>query len=200
MVRSLSMVLVGFAICWLFCGTHSSRAATDATEKEAPFPAAKIALVDMTVIYKKSKSFEAHREALKAKIGEAEATASKMNMELRDIDRKLKGLDRGSEESKELQGRLKQKSAEFERFRQESAREFQKEESKIYLKIYRLVEKEIENYAQAHQIDLVLRHNKEPILDGDEPAKVVQWMNRTVLYENKLDITDEIIAAMSELE
>ena len=65
------------------------------------------------------------------------------------------------------------------------------------MKIYRVAAREIAAYAQSHRIDLVIRHNSEPLNDED-PQKLLQSLNREVVYENKLDITDEIIAGMAE--
>lgn len=106
--------------------------------------------------------------------------------------------DAGSEEKKELETRLKSTYAEFEKLSNSVRKKLFDEESKIYLEVYNKVAQEIATYAQTHDIDLVVRTSTEPLNAKMEPMALMQNLNRIVVYENKLDITEEIIAILKE--
>ncbi len=201
MARPLSMMLIGAAICWFLGGTLNRPATADptpdSTKQSSPTESTKIALVDVGRIFKGSKQFERMRSSLQVEIKDSEETAKQMHAEILQMGKRYKELERGSEEQKELEVQLKRKQAEFEEFKKETTRRFKKEESAVFLKIFQQVTKEVANYAQAHHIDLVMRHNPEPF-DTEDIATQMQYMNKMILFENKLDITDEIIAAMSD--
>ena len=158
----------------------------------------KIAVVDLNLVLNKSKSLQQSLGALKLKVSEGEEAGKKKLAEIQQLTQRLMGLDKESEEYKDLQFRVQRKTKEFEEFRQDGIRKFTKEESEAFLKAYRLAAKEIASYAQAHKIDLVTRFHRNNFEDNN-PATVLPTLNgMQVLYENNLDITDEIISAMAD--
>ena len=196
MTKMMSGMLFGLGIALVVCGTSFRSATADPTEaKPGAANPARIALVDMAKVFKTSRMFETKREALKREITESEESAKSMLAVLQQMKKKYDTLDKGTEERDELEKQLKIKSAEFEAFRKDLSAKFVKKESKIYLEVYDAVTTEVSNYARANDIDLVIRHQSDPINDED-PQKLLQNMNRQIVYENGLDITEEIIAAM----
>jgi Skp family chaperone for outer membrane proteins len=106
-------------------------------------------------------------------------------------------MDRNAEDRKELEAQLIQKQKEAQEFQFSETTKYQKQEAELYLETYRRVSPEIANYAQEHGINLVVHHQIDPPNPND-PYAAWQTLNRVVLYENKLDITEEIIAAVAE--
>ena len=158
----------------------------------------KIAVVDLNLVLNKSKSLQQSLGKLKLNVSEGEEVAKKKLAEIQQLTQRLMGLDKESEEFKDLEFRLQRKKKEFEEFRQEGIRRFANEESEAFLRAYRIAAKEIANYAQAHKIDLVTRFHRNNFEDNN-PATVLPTLNgMQVLYENNLDITDEIISVMAE--
>jgi TolA-binding protein len=158
----------------------------------------KIAVVDLNLVLKNSKSLQQSLGLLKLKVSEGEEVGKKKLAEIQQLTQRLTGLDKETEEYKDLEFRLQRKTKEFEEFRQEGIRRFTKEESENYLRAYRVAEKEIASYARSHDIDLVTRIHRDKFEDNN-PATVLPTLNSLqVLYENKLDITDEIVSAMAE--
>ena len=198
MARFLSTMLVGAGLCWLLCGNLTRPATADPTKEESRSESLRIAVVDIGRIFTTSKSFKNERAAQSTKNSEAEETGRQMIKEIQQLTQQWMGLDPGSEERKDLEIRIKRKQAEYTEYQKVTTRKLQREEAAIYVKYYQKVAPEIANYAQAHGIDLVIRHQTEPV-NEDDPMKLVQSMNRMVIYENKLDITDDIIAVMSDL-
>ena len=195
-------MVVGVLMCGLLCGTINRPATADPTQEtvrsDPRSNATQVALIDMAQVFKKSRLFEQSRNALKLKVDDADVIGKRMTEELQLMIQKSKGLEQGSEERKELESQVRKKQAEFDEFRKETVAKLQKAESEIYLKIYRIASDEVAQYAQAHGIDLVIRFNEEPLVEGEDFQKLMQSLNRQVIYENRLNITHEIIAAMAD--
>ena len=202
MAKFLSTMLVGVCLSGLFFGALSRHAtadpSADAEKKDTPSAATRIAVIDSARVYTKSKIYQQYQNEWKTKVSESQETSRKLIKEIQQLTEKRKGLDQGSEERKELENLLKRKQAELSEFHAGEAKKFQKEQATIYLTIYQKVVPEIATYAQAHGIDLVLAKQPEPVKE-DDPVKLLQSLSRNVIYENKLDITDEIIEAMADL-
>ena len=72
----------------------------------------------------------------------------------------------------------------------------QKQESTIYLAFYRTVDDEVAKYAKAKGLKLVLRQ-QDSSLDENQPlAELLKSLNRSIIYQDGLDITDEILKAL----
>lgn len=196
MSKMMSGMLFGLGIALVVSGTTLRSATADPTgaKRDAAQPT-RIALVDMAKVFKSSRLFETRRDVLKREIMESEETAKSMLVALQQMKKRYDALDKGAEERDELEKQLKIKFTELETYRKDESARFLKKESEIYLEVYDVVSSEVANHARAHGIDLVIRFNIEPIKDED-PKKLLQNMNRQVIYENGLDITDEIIAAL----
>jgi Skp family chaperone for outer membrane proteins len=193
MAKTMCAMMFGFLVC--FCVVETTRSPDHlhaSTLQKDEFPATRVAIVDMARIFKTSKAFEGARDKLKEKISESEEVAKKMLQEITDLAQKLKtpGLD--PDTKKDLTTEVTAKSKEFEEFKKVKQKEFLTAESKIYLTIYNMVIKEIGDYADAHKIDLVMRYSSEALDDSDAQL-LLQGMNRQVVFQNKLDITDDII-------
>ncbi len=202
MKNSISALIVGVCTSCLLFSVFSVPAATGSTAQQSvndgKSEKTKIAVVDLNLVLNKSKSLQQSLNKLKHNVSEGEEAGKKKVAEIQQLTQKLMGLDKGSEEYKDLEFRLQRKTKEFEEFRQEGIRRFSKEESEAYLRAYRIAAKEIANYAQAHKIDLVTRFHRNNFEDSN-PATVLPTLNgMQVLYENNLDITDEIISVMAE--
>jgi Skp family chaperone for outer membrane proteins len=150
----------------------------------------------MAKVFRASVDFEDQRAELKEKIAAAEAIASSFQSKLEELQQQLELVESGSDDEKDLRRRHKAKTAEFEDYRREQSGKFLKAESTIYRGIYEMVAAEISKYSREHNIDLVMRANLGPIEETD-PQKPLENLNRQVVYENGLDITDDIIAAIN---
>ncbi|MEI8021099.1 MAG: OmpH family outer membrane protein [Schlesneria sp.] len=202
MKNVVSTLIIGVCASCLFFAAFSIPAATGSMAQQSvgddKSEKTKIAVVDLNLVLNKSKSLQQSLGALKLKVSEGEEVGKKKVAEIQQLTQRLMGLEKGSEEYKDLEFRLQRKTKEFEEFRQDGIRKFNKEESEAYLRAYRIAAREIANYAQAHKIDLVTRFHRNNFEDNN-PATVLPTLNgMQVLYENNLDITDEIISAMSE--
>ena len=115
------------------------------------------------------------------------------------MTRKLELLENGSDERRQTETQIKRQQEEFEEFRIVKSRDFLKEESAIYREVYGIVTNAVASYAQAHSIDLVMRHNTENPMNENDPKKLLESMNKQVVYDNNLDITEAIVTAVNDI-
>jgi Skp family chaperone for outer membrane proteins len=71
-------------------------------------------------------------------------------------------------------------------------REFLEQEAKVYYGVYREIEDAVAVFAQRHGIRLVLRYSGDE-MKPDDRASVLQGVNRPVVYQDRLDITQDIL-------
>lgn len=201
MARFLSTMLVGIGI-WCLCSVnldlHAKIDPVDPAPEVPRVQSTRIALVDMAQVFKRSMIFEQKREALKLKIKDSEEAAQRLVKLIDVTTRKLGVLEKGSEDHQQTEVALQRQKKEFEDFRVSKSRDFLKEESGIYREVYALVTKTISDYAQTHGIDLVMRHNAENPLNEEDPKKLLEMMNKQVVYDNNLDITEAIIDIVND--
>jgi hypothetical protein len=66
----------------------------------------------------------------------------------------------------------------------------------LLLGFHRQLEAEMTRYAKAHGIKLIIRH-QDTSLDENQPLpEIAKSLGRGVLYEDGLDITDQILKAL----
>lgn len=159
----------------------------------------KVGLIDMAFVFKNYKKFETLREELKVEIAASEEQAKGVQQETQQLQAQLKNLTEGGAEHGKLEKQLVQKMAEFETFRREKSREFLKKESQIYSQVYREVEDVVKLYATSFGYTLVIRFNREDAEDENNPQKVLQNMNRQVVYYREDDdITQKILNKLNK--
>ena len=72
-------------------------------------------------------------------------------------------------------------------------------EAKIYLATYKQVATAVAAFANAKNIDLVLRYDREanPSTQTVDPRETLKIINRPVIFEKQLDISDSILRQLS---
>ena len=69
-------------------------------------------------------------------------------------------------------------------------------EAKLYFNTYNEITQHVAEFAERYGISLVLRHNNVQ-MDPQKRDTVMQGVNRPIVYQQKLDITDEIISMVN---
>ncbi|GIX03895.1 MAG: hypothetical protein KatS3mg113_0901 [Planctomycetaceae bacterium] len=159
----------------------------------------KIALIDMAHVFKNYEKFNLLREDLRKKVLAGEEQARQKAEELKQLQQEMKTFQEGSPEFVAREKRLTTMAAEFETFRKSMQREFIREESQIYHTIYMDVVDMVKRLAEhpSYNYTLVLRFTREE-LDPDNAQKLIEGMNRQVVYyKEEDDITDLIVEALN---
>ena len=75
-------------------------------------------------------------------------------------------------------------------------KEFMEAEARAYFNAYTQIVDEVTAFAERYRIGLVLRFNSEQI-DPSDPQTVLQGVNRAVVYQDRLNITPQILEQLN---
>ena len=190
-VSRIATVLAA-VVCGLSAG---SPAALAQGQGQAP-PAAghRIAVVDVSVVFKQHQRFLARTEGFKKQVEAAEAALKKEYEQINALSEQLKGRDPGSPDFKELEQRVVRAKAEWQLKGQTQRRELMEVEGRIYFDTYRELDDAVKRFAVHHSISLVLRYASEPVNDPNDRNEIVKGINKSVVYvDPALDITKWIL-------
>lgn len=158
-----------------------------------------IALIDMAEVFKNYKKFEAMRETLKTEITASEEEMKKEITALQDLNARLQKLEESSPEYARVEKELASKAAELEGKRKVKQREFLRKESTIYKAIYMEATEAVSKYADYYKYTLVLRFNRTDLTENDDAKKVIDGMNKQVVYYRpEHDITDAVLKYLND--
>jgi Skp family chaperone for outer membrane proteins len=74
----------------------------------------------------------------------------------------------------------------------QKSREFLEREAKVRFNAYQEIIDLVTRFSQQYNIQLVIRFHRQPI-DASKPESVQFGLNRPIVYQNSLDITDHIV-------
>jgi Skp family chaperone for outer membrane proteins len=151
-----------------------------------------VAVIDIAYIFKNHVRFNRSMNDMK---GDIEAFDAAIRTDQQNFAKKREQLPTFSPSSKEY------KAAEEELAHMKSdldikvavkRREFLEQEAKVYYGIYREIEDAVAVFAQRNRISLVLRFSGDE-MKPDDRNTVLQGVNRPVVYQYQLDITQLIL-------
>jgi outer membrane protein len=162
-------------------------------------PPHQIGLIDMAFVFKKYDKFKTQTEALQASIKNADEQAKAKVELMKQMQERLTTLQSGSPDYSKTEAQLIQAQTELETFRKKSQLDFLRSEADIYKTVYLEVQKTVEQYAKAYKYTLIMRFNRSPVEDADNPQEIIQSMNRQVVfYQNRDDLTDPILEYLNK--
>lgn len=159
-------------------------------------PTLPIALVNVDRIFRTYKPFQEKLEPLKGEAREFEQQVQVRQAEVETVLGQLRRAAPGSPEQQKLQLQVVKLQTELQQFINNGRTDLQKKEAALYLSFFRRVDAEIARYAKAHGLKLVIRQ-PETSLDENQPlTETLKALNRGILYEEGLDITDAILRGL----
>lgn len=155
-----------------------------------------VAVVDVSYIFKNHKRHQATIEAMKAEMNTTEADLKTDSQKIRQMEEQRNTYNVGTKEYKELDEELARRVAEFKLKMDRLRKDFMEREAKIYYQTYLEVNNAVKYYAQRHDIGLVTRFNGDKV-DVNRREDVLRLINQTVVYQNQIDITPDILALIN---
>jgi Skp family chaperone for outer membrane proteins len=155
-----------------------------------------IAVVDMVKVFEKHKGFITRSEEFRRAGQEYQEELKRMAEAGKRLQEELKRAKPGSAEQARVQQELAEKTTEFQKFQKEEGERLQKEQTEAIKVTYQEITEQIQRIAEARGLKLVLRFQEEN-LDTKFPQKVAETVNRQVLYQNGLDITEEVLQGLN---
>lgn len=194
-----SRVWVALASCFLVTAVFV--AGVSAQQRAAPASGTRsgseIALIDIGVIFKNLTRFKAHMTDLQTDMERAEQQMKKERDSLRALSEQLNAYKAGTVEYKQLEEEITKRSADLNVRFQLQKKEFAKTEAKIYYMVYQEIQQEVDAFAQANGIAVVLKFKSEQA-DAEKPDEVLTELNKPVIwYARNLDITPIILESLN---
>jgi Skp family chaperone for outer membrane proteins len=155
-------------------------------------PATRIALIDVTFIFKNHARFKMQMEEMKRQVQDAEKQVQAERKQLNTMAEELQQYSKGTDKYKELEERIADLSARMQVNvnRQKSA--FLQQEARIYFNTYQEICQSTDYFCRQYGIDLVIRFNREQA-NPDNPEQVLTDINKPVVFQRGLDITEQIL-------
>jgi len=159
-----------------------------------PFP---LGLVNVDRILKAHTPLQEKVAPLKEEAKDLDAKVQVRQAELEGVGLQLRNAQPGTPDHQRLQLQLVKMQTDLQQFVATERQNLQKKEALIYLAFFKQLDAEISKYSKAHGLKLVIRQH-ETSLDENQPlADIYKALNRVILYEDGLDITDEILKALN---
>jgi Skp family chaperone for outer membrane proteins len=169
-------------------------ALTTASWGAEPLP---IGMVNVDRILRTHKPLLEKLEPLKATSKELDATVQVRQVEIEGVADKLRKTLPGTQEQVRLQQQIVKLQNELQQFINTERQNLNKKEVAVYVALFKQLDEEISKYAKAHQLKLVLRQYETSYDESQPLPDILKALNRTILYEEGLDITDEVLKAMA---
>lgn len=172
-------------------------AATRAAQPAAP---TKIAVVDMSYLFKHYEKLEDLRVSVKEAADKAQEKAKGYIEQARTIEEQLKSgeFENGSAEFLERENKVIQLSSRFEMFKATAQKEIKKKDAQVLLAVYEDIRHAVGLFAEHNGYTLILQINRE-VLASDEKSKVSQKLGQPVFHNHGAeDITEAVLAYLSK--
>lgn len=187
---AVSVVLAGLL------GFHWAQGRGALIADEPKVMADEIAVVDLAKVFDSHKRLSEKRDEVRRDAKTADDRFKLLTEAVRKLQEELKIHKPGSSDHNRIQRELQEKTAAIQKFQKEQIQELQKAEAEIYQETYQQIVEEIQRIAEARGLRLVLRYQADRT-DSKDPKKLLESLNRQILYEKGLDITDEVVQAVN---
>jgi Skp family chaperone for outer membrane proteins len=151
-----------------------------------------VAVIDISYIFKHHNRFNANQEAMKKEVAGFEKYLQDERGRMQKLAERMKEFETGSPDYKKIDEEMARITAEVQVETQRKRKEFLEQEAKLYNNTYNEIVDEVTRFARQHGIALVLRFSSEAI-NPDDRQSVLQGVNRSVVYQDRLNITDIIL-------
>jgi Skp family chaperone for outer membrane proteins len=155
-----------------------------------------VAVIDVAQVFENHTRFKKRMEDIKSDIEKFEATVRQEQKRLTTLRDELQTLKPGTDRFKQIEKQLADATADVQVTMQLKRKEFLEEEAKVYYNAYQEVLAAVAQFAERNGIGLVLRFNGTE-MDPTKRESVLQGVNRAVVFQRNLNITDYIIEALN---
>ncbi|MFO0904465.1 MAG: OmpH family outer membrane protein [Pirellulales bacterium] len=182
-------------------GARPTTAAPGAAPAAAPGGAAptasrggtpSVVVIDIGEVFKQHAGFNQQLNTLKEEIKSLDAYYQGEQKKMAGQREKLGTYNPGSPEYKKLEEEVARMASDLQVEMALKQKNIAEQEAKVYFNTYKEIYKQVEVFADSYGITLVLRHNNVQ-MDPQKRDTVLQGVNRAIVFQRNLDITDEIV-------
>lgn len=156
-----------------------------------------VAVLDVAMVFDKCQVFQSRMEAIKAEAEKFKAEMEGQQNAIQTQAARLSEMKPDSEEFRNLESQLTQQTASLQTTARQRNNDLLNREAQIYYDTYQQMQSVVSSLAAEYNITLVLRYDSTPI-DPKERGEVVKGVNRSVVYQRDLDLTQMVIERMAK--
>lgn len=180
-------------LAWALPASAQGPGATRPVAPVAPrAPGTSVAVIDISQVFEKHARFQDQMKALKAEVEDFEKTLRDEQGKMTKLRDELQSYAPGSPQFKAKEEEMAKLNGDVNVKMALQRKEFLEKEAKVYYATYSEVYAVIGDFADRNGIGLVLRFNSEDMKPEDR-ASVLQGVNRAVVFQRNLNITNLII-------
>ncbi len=188
-----------FSNLGVFCLTLGTFAApvltTGRLQAQTTPPAAAshlVAVVDLPKVFDGHPTFKTKLETIQQQLKQLEKEFESKQAELSSRGKQLSDLNPTSPDYKRLEAELARQMADLQIQARQAKKDFLQREALQYYTSYNEITSAVHRVAERHNIGLVLRFDSSDI-DSSDPQAVAHGINRAVVVQRNLDITQLVV-------
>jgi Skp family chaperone for outer membrane proteins len=168
-----------------------------AASNRAPAPTthSQVVVIDIGYIFRHHDRFKQMMENMKGDLQKAEQEFEQMRQKISDMVTELKRFNPGTPDYNSREEQITEAQLRLQAEIAKRKKEIVQQEARIYFMVYQEIEQQVRYFAERNGINLVLRYNSEDI-DPANPNSVMKGVNRTVVYQRRVNITLDILAGL----
>ena len=157
-----------------------------------------IGLVNIEKIAQQYKPFQKQVAELQEQAKELQTNAALKQSELQTVGSELQKTAQGTAEFQKFQAQYGRLQRELQAFVTEGQQKFRDKDLKLSLSLHREIDQVLKPYCKAKGIKLVVRMPGTSLDENQNQQQILQAVSRGVLYEDGLDITDDVLKLLNE--
>ncbi len=151
-----------------------------------------VVVIDIGEVFKQHAGFNQQLNQLKEEIKSLDAYYQGEQKKMASQREKLGTYNAGTPEYKKLEEEVARMASDLQVEMALKQKNIAEQEAKVYFNTYKEIYKQVEVFADSYGITLVLRHNNVQ-MDPQKRDTVLQGVNRAIVFQRNLDITDEVV-------
>lgn len=149
----------------------------------------RVCVLDVAEVFKRNQAFESEMEKIRNEAASLKAKVEQDFMNLQRDAEKVEQYQVGSAERNEIESQLMQSQALLQSRARQAEADLLAREARIYFQTYKQMEEIVAKIAEEYNISLVLRYDSQA-MKQDDRADVIKGVNRAVVYQKGLDLTN----------
>ena len=173
-----------------------SSADDDQPEAAANGLVASVALLDVGRVFKECDAFKEEMEVIREELNEAQRSVAKQRQGIAILTAEHRQLTPGTRDHIDLGQEISTEEAKLKAKIERQKARTMSQEAEAYASHYDRLREVVDEYAKERGIRLVLRQGTDN-MNPDDPKSVLTTLNRSVVFQDRLDITDDILAIIN---
>lgn len=154
-----------------------------------------VAVLDVAEVFKENKSFNTQLNAIR---NEAKALNEQFQVSMKQLQERagvLNNYNPGTPERRAKEAELEQDQTKMRTQFRQANEDLLNREAALYNRTYQQLQTVVGQLANQHGISMVLRFDRSQV-NPDVRTEVVKVVNRAVVFQKNLDLTDMVIQKM----